>query len=106
MMMSIEGEAFIIDCYGLSLGAYDMVLGVQWLESLGSIMWDSGTRTMAFIRNGYRVIWQTADAPLPPAPDVLMSAKADLMGDLLDTFIAMFTEPTGLPPPWDRCHEI
>jgi hypothetical protein len=106
MTMSIEGEAFIIDCYGLSLGAYDMVLGVQWLESLGPILWDSGTRTMAFIRNGYHVIWQTVDAPLPPAPDMLMSAKAHLMGDLLDTFVAMFTEPTGLPPPRDRCHEI
>jgi hypothetical protein len=35
-----------------------------------------------------------------------MSVDADLMGDLLDNFVAIFTEPTGLPPQRDRCHEI
>jgi hypothetical protein len=30
----IGGKMFSMDCYGLSLGSYDMVLGVQWLESL------------------------------------------------------------------------
>jgi hypothetical protein len=34
----IAGDAFTIDCYGLSLGSYDMVLGVQWLESLGGLV--------------------------------------------------------------------
>jgi hypothetical protein len=36
----IAGDAFTIDCYELPLGSYDMVLGVQWLESLGPILWD------------------------------------------------------------------
>jgi hypothetical protein len=57
MTMTIGGEVFVIDCYSLSLGAYYMVMGVQWLESLGSILWDFGRRTMAFVRNGHRVLW-------------------------------------------------
>jgi hypothetical protein len=31
------GKAFSIDYYGLALGTYEMVLGIQWLESLGPI---------------------------------------------------------------------
>jgi hypothetical protein len=32
LQFRIDGERFIIDCL------YDMVLGVQWLESLGPIL--------------------------------------------------------------------
>jgi hypothetical protein len=102
--ISIGGEVFIIDCYGLALGAYDMVLGVQWLESLGPILWDFSRRTMAFVRHGHRVLWQTAKTQ--SASPVLMAADVDLMGDLLDNFTDLFVEPSGLPPPRDRCHEI
>jgi hypothetical protein len=47
--VSIGNEQFIIDCYGLSIDSYDMVLGVQWLESLGSVLWDFASRTIAFV---------------------------------------------------------
>jgi hypothetical protein len=30
----VNGESYVINCYGLALGSYNMVLGVQWLESL------------------------------------------------------------------------
>jgi hypothetical protein len=33
--VQVGGEIFSVDCYGLQLGSFDMVLGVQWLESLG-----------------------------------------------------------------------
>jgi hypothetical protein len=29
MEIAVHGERFRIDCYGLSLGSYDMVLGVK-----------------------------------------------------------------------------
>jgi hypothetical protein len=102
--ISIGDEVFIIDCYGLALGAYDMVLGVEWLKSLGQILWDFGCRIMAFVRNGHHVLWQITDAP--PAHPVLMAADADLLEDLLSTFSSLFTEPAGLPLQWDRYHEI
>jgi hypothetical protein len=46
LRICIEGELFDIDCYGLTLGSFDMVLGIQWLESLGPILWDLGSRTV------------------------------------------------------------
>jgi hypothetical protein len=51
----VDDEPFDIDCYRLALGTYDMVLGIQWLESLGPILWDFRNRTMAFVWNGHRV---------------------------------------------------
>jgi hypothetical protein len=33
--ITIGNEPFTLDCFGLVLGSYEMVLGVQWLESLG-----------------------------------------------------------------------
>jgi hypothetical protein len=50
--VSIGDERFILDCYGLELGLHEMVLRVQWLESLGPILWDFGSRTMMFARQG------------------------------------------------------
>jgi hypothetical protein len=101
--ITIGGEPFHIDCYGLALGSYNMALGVQWLESLGLILWDFTKQTMVFVRNGHRVLWTTANAPPQPS---LLAAEGDLMKELLLHFDALFTEPTGLLPPWDRCHHI
>jgi hypothetical protein len=56
LSMSIGNEQFIIDCYGLSIGSYNMVLGVQWLNSLGPVLWDFASRTIAFMRNGHHVL--------------------------------------------------
>jgi predicted aspartyl protease len=50
----IGGEAFTIDLYTLPLGEYDMVLGVQWLATLGPILWDFAKHTMAFRRGATR----------------------------------------------------
>jgi hypothetical protein len=40
MRITIGGETFSIDCYDLAPCLYDMVLGVQWLESLRPIFFD------------------------------------------------------------------
>jgi hypothetical protein len=52
----VGDEVFSINCYGISLASYDMVLGVHWLESLGPILWDFSRRTIAFVRDGHRVL--------------------------------------------------
>jgi hypothetical protein len=38
--LSIQGETFCMDCYTLPLDGFDVILGVQWLQSLGPIVWD------------------------------------------------------------------
>jgi hypothetical protein len=60
--ISISSKDFAIDCYGLSLGSYDMVLHIQCLESLSPILWDFAHRTMGFVRNGHRIFWTTASS--------------------------------------------
>jgi hypothetical protein len=101
----IAKDAFTIDCYGLSLGSYDMVLGVQWLESLGPVLWDFKNRTLSFERNGHTVRW-SASAPPEPLGPAIAAASGDVMGELLLCFAPLFAEPTGLPPHRQRFHQI
>jgi len=50
--VTIGDEAFSIDCFALDLVGFDLVLGVQWLRTLGSIVWDLGALAMSFWYNG------------------------------------------------------
>lgn len=102
--IGIGGEPFSITCYGLDLGSHDMVLGVQWLESLGPILWDFSSRTMVFIRRGKRVLWQGTSSGASLA--ILSSVSPDLMDDLLLAFQPLFAAPTGLPSARECCHRI
>jgi hypothetical protein len=104
LSVSIGNEQFIINCYGLSIGSYNMVLGVQWLESLGPVLWDFASRTIAFVCNGHHVLWTTVGSPTPSP--CLVAVSTDLMEDLLQNFASLFDTPTGLPPPWDHQHCI
>lgn len=46
--MIISDELFHVDCYALQLEGFDVVLGVQWLRTLGPIVWDFDHLTMSF----------------------------------------------------------
>jgi hypothetical protein len=87
----IGGEPFSIDFYNLDLDSY-MVLGAQWLESMGPILLEQPPRAL----DG-GVHFSTGDAargvdqPHGRAPQQLR---------------ALFTKPLGLPPQRSRCHRI
>jgi hypothetical protein len=81
-----------------------MVLNVQWLESLGLILWDFAKRTIVFIQNRHRVCWQ-AMAPTSDAPPPL-TLTSDVLEDLLCRYEGVFTTPVGLPPVQPCCHQI
>jgi hypothetical protein len=49
--VDIQGETFMMDCYTLPLEGFDVILVVQWLKSLGPIVWDFATLSMAFLRH-------------------------------------------------------
>ena len=42
---SIHSTPFRADLYVMPLASFDMVLGTQWLATLGPIVWDFSTRT-------------------------------------------------------------
>jgi hypothetical protein len=100
--ITIDAEPFTLDCYGLALGLYEMVL--QWLESLGPILWDFTKRTIVFIWNGHRVCWQATE-PTSDAPP-LLTLTGDVLEDLLRCYEGVFATPVGLPPVRPRCHQI
>jgi hypothetical protein len=105
LKINITGEPFIIACYGLSLGSYEMILGVQWLESLGPVLWDFTHRTLSFCRDGRDVHWSASVPPEPLGPAVA-AVVDDVLGDLLLRFEPLFSEPSGLPPQRHCCHQI
>jgi hypothetical protein len=79
--IDIGDEPFSITCYGLALGSFDMVLGVQWLESSGLVLWDFQRHTMAFVRNGRCIIWTASESST--APHVLAATSIDIMEELM-----------------------
>jgi hypothetical protein len=103
LQFRIGGEHFIIDCYELALGSYHMVLGVQWLKSLGSILWYFDKQMLMIIHDSHRVLWPTTQSP---EHVTLISTEVDLKEDLLREFIALFQKPTGLPPPCGHAYNI
>ncbi|WVZ83703.1 hypothetical protein U9M48_030824 [Paspalum notatum var. saurae] len=82
---SIHGEQFQEDLFVLPLAGYDVVLGTQWLASLGPVLWDFGCLTMEFWRSDHKVQWRGLGDP---------------------EFDDLFAEPKGLPPARSCDHRI
>jgi len=101
---SIEGDPFCADVYVLPLGVYDMVLGTDWLASLGPILWDFGRQTMSLWRSNRRVRWR--GVPGPRGSQLHATQGPELLVLLLVEFADVFATPTGLPPPRARDHFI
>lgn len=53
---SMQGQHFEADVLLISLGGCDMVLGVQWLTTLGPICWDFKALMMEFMLNGNQFV--------------------------------------------------
>jgi hypothetical protein len=101
----IAGEKFLVDLFVMPLAGYDLVLGTQWLVTLGRVVWDFTARTMSFTRQGRAVCW--TDVATVRAPRLAVTAASDsLLDGLLGTFTDVFAAPTGLPPVRGRDHAI
>ncbi|KAG8088955.1 hypothetical protein GUJ93_ZPchr0011g28916 [Zizania palustris] len=101
---SIHDEIFAGDFFVLPLAGYDVVLGTQWLASLGPILWDFGALTMSFWRGDHQVLWHGKAGP--PSPSLRACTTDDLLPALLEAFARIFAEPTGMPPPRSCDHSI
>ncbi|VFQ95935.1 unnamed protein product [Cuscuta campestris] len=62
--LSLQGHVFEVDLYVLSIHGPDVVLGVQWLQTLGKISHDYSEMTMEFTWQG-RTITLRGDTPTP-----------------------------------------
>jgi hypothetical protein len=103
--ISIVGEEFRVDLYIMPLAGYDLVLGTQWMVTLGPIMWDFTARTMAFTRRDLAVCWTDVGARQAHLLAV-SSSPTSLLEELLSALAGTFAEPSGLPPQHARDHII
>jgi hypothetical protein len=108
----ISDEPFSIDCVGIDLGCYDFILGVDFLSTLGPILWDLDVLSLIFWREGgSRVQWTGIGGSGAATPqNQLMAATLDeahpLLADLLQQHNDIFDEPQGLPPTRPCDHRI
>lgn len=56
--LKLQGRLFIMDFYLLPLGGCDAVLGIDWLHTLGPVLWDFQFLTMAFGQGTTRMLLQ------------------------------------------------
>jgi hypothetical protein len=66
----IGDEHFSINCIGIDLGYFDFILGVDFLRTLGPILWDFDARTLIFWRLGHRIRWEGVGGTAPVAPQL------------------------------------
>lgn len=105
LRIDINDEFFHVDCYALPLEGFDVVLGVQWLRTLGPIIWDFDRLTMSFWWQDHQVIWHNITT-YQGIPRVHASSPADVLADLLLEFASLFDAPQGLSPSRRQDHHI
>jgi hypothetical protein len=108
--LTIGDEHFTITCAGIDLGCFDFILGVDFLRSLGPILWDFDTLTMTFSRQGRRVRWEGLGGAAP-APQLQLATADDeaehpLLTQLLQQHSDLFDELQGLSPVREYDHRI
>ncbi|BBH02927.1 transposable element gene [Prunus dulcis] len=134
--LTIGTYVYTSNMFALPLGGCDIVLGVQWLRTLGPILWDFERLTMKFW-HGNEQICLSSSKPQPPQPiscqqmdkllhsgcygvilcavecenmakpaDDLSSPQQHELQALLDSFSAIFGTPTTLPPVREHDHRI
>jgi hypothetical protein len=125
---------FLVDLYILPLSGAELVLGVQWLKTLGPIVTDYEQLTMSFSKNGTTIKLSGATKPGPqesnlhqlqrlvhtdsidtclhlqlitPEPHpITPSSDPPHITHLLEQFESLFRAPTSLPPNRPVDHKI
>ena len=129
--ITLQGHRFVVDFNILHLGGCEVVLGTQWLSTLGVISWDFHLLTMRFLYRGKSVFLQglqlVASSTISDAnkffggstrkglvlqinaTDSVASIQSPLppeLAALLGEFSQVFVVPTGLPPIRGHEHNI
>ncbi|XP_026383409.1 uncharacterized protein LOC113278901 [Papaver somniferum] len=92
LQWTMQQQQFFANLRLLSLGGCDIVLGSDWLRTLGDVTFNLAKLFISFIHNGQEITLQ-ADIPT-------------LVQEVLNTFSDVFEEPTQLPPPRILDHQI
>ncbi|KAF5481507.1 hypothetical protein F2P56_002149 [Juglans regia] len=130
--LKVQGNLLNPPLHLLDLAGCDIVLGIQWLETLGTISWNFSKSLMNFVLDGKPIelkglklnssVVEDGDkllkATMTTGKGILLQIMceevtnekcADVEGqisDLLEEFEGVFSEPQGLPPPRSHDHHI
>ncbi|XP_040988925.1 uncharacterized protein LOC121236540 [Juglans microcarpa x Juglans regia] len=115
-LIKIQGSKFSVPFHVSTLGGCDIVLGVQWLRTSGSITWNFIDMSMSFEWGGQMIKLQGLNSAsvLMMSGTMLMPGEQQKtevcsegpMAELLKEFEDVFAEPVGLPPRRDFDHPI
>ncbi|XP_042946164.1 uncharacterized protein LOC122279545 [Carya illinoinensis] len=129
VQVGIQGVEFLLDMYVLVLAGCDMVLGVQWLQGLGPILWNFKELTMQFTYQQAVVIlkeltghkWieegsiQNCNSMekkgvmlklIDNSNQVTPTQIPSNIQNLLNLYTDIFATPKGLPPNHSHDHSI
>ena len=129
VQLKLQRQTFIMDLNVLPLGGCDVVLGTQWLYTLGLIQWDFQHLTMEFVLDGKPVLLKGLQPSghdfkdsmkffkptvkrglclqvLSPNSSSVSEQIQPEIEDLLTGFSSVFAIPSGLPPLRGHKHRI
>ncbi|XP_077232632.1 uncharacterized protein LOC143869985 [Tasmannia lanceolata] len=130
MKISVQDQELVTDLFLLPQDGCDLVLGAQWLRTLGDITWNFSKLIMQFSLNGKRVIIKgkgggsvttisnhRMEKLVQKEHEVFLvqlrrlesfetATEAEEMEVLLLEFAELFEEPKGLPPKRSHDHRI
>lgn len=116
---TVDGCTFCLDFRTLSLANFDVVVGMDWLESHSPMQVDWRAKWLAVPHNGQVQVLQGLSSTGPQQvllhieamPDThpgqpAMASLPPAVQQLLTEYQDLFTEPTSLPPSRTCDHEI
>jgi len=77
---TVKDDHFSADLYLMPLAGYDVVLGAQWLATLGPMLWDFNAGTVSSWQ-GRRICWTGTKGPATPAINAA-TASESLLAEL------------------------
>ena len=94
--MEIQGYKFHISMYPLELQGFDVVLGVQWLQSLGRVIYDWKNLTMEFTMDGKKHVIR--GDPIKTILHGVVHSLQELMANGLTMFMMQMVKVTNSLP--------
>nr|GMD93470.1 putative mitochondrial protein [Ipomoea batatas] len=100
-------DSFLVNLFQIPLVGFDLVLGIQWLSTLGPIWWDFNSLTMQFRLERKLVSW-SSNTPhaLAAISSLLPASNKDILNVLLLEFDPLFREVSTLSPSRSCDHRI
>nr|GEU29625.1 hypothetical protein [Tanacetum cinerariifolium] len=99
----LKEETFVTDVMLLPLGGYDMVLGIQWLSTLGDIKSNFKDLRMDFIYNNKKIVLRDMPAFGEQRNDKVLKHE---LTQIMENFSDVFEDPYELPPKRNHDHRI